>query len=199
MLAHYIFTETPYGRQSHRRTWSKQRKNFQDFNSSTAYSNKDDDLVHKIHFYQDIMNKRGKHRNNGDAFKQGTRYDFTAWYEAHYNNRYEKDGQPIPEHEKDIRETASNGPYTKEFRVPPGYPQTNVYKLRPSRPQAWRPPTNVERQMEKQQQVEDRRDLRRIYFMVLATFFTIFGMVFVFEPSAPLHRPPSVDDNSKSD
>lgn len=193
---HFI-AETGYGGQSHRRTWPKQRRNPPDHNSSTAYNNKDDDLVNKIRFYQEIMNKRAKRPFAGDASKHGTRYDFNAWYDAHYNNRYEKDGEPIPDHGEDIREASSKDPYRLNNRVPPGYPQGNVYKLRPSRPQAWRPPTNVERQLEKEQEVEKRRYLLRVSLV----FVTIFGLsgYFLFDSSVPLHRPPSINDRSEDD
>lgn len=143
------------------------------------------------------MNRRGKRPSDGDAFKHGKHYDFNAWYDAHYSNRYEKYGEPIPDHDEDIRKTSSKDPYKLNNRVPPGYPQGNVYKLRPSRPQAWRPPTNVERQLEKEQEVEKRRYLLRTS-LVFITFFGII-MCFLFDSSVPLHRPPSIDGKSRDD
>lgn len=160
-------------------------------------SDKDDDLVDKIRFYQEIMNKRAKRPSGGHTFNAGDkRFDYDAWQDAHYTDRNERWT------EANFRNFRSRDPFDMGGPVPPGYPQGNPYRLRPQRPRAWHPPASAEPHLRKEREANMEKAFRQLIVMLTMMSFVILvmGMIgFNDDPRVPLRRPPSHDRRPTED
>lgn len=180
----FPISETPYHRMTARRSRHGPSPTDQRYQSS----DKDDDLVNKIRFYQEIMNKRAKRPSGGNTFNAGKRFDYDAWNDGHYNARNEQWT------EANFRNFRSRDPFDMGGGpVPPGYPQGNPYRLRPQQQTAWRPPASAEPHLRKEREANTEQAFRQMMVIGALTFFVILALS-VFgsrnDPRAPLGRLP---------
>lgn len=195
-------TETPYSRITPRRSrFGQSPTSAEHYRSSFEYNDKDDDLVNKIRFYQEVMRKRARNPSDANTFRKEKPFNFDAWNDAHYNNRHGRHQADEKWTENSFRTFRSKDPFDMNGRVPPGYPQGNIHKLRPQRPSSWRPPLNVREHLDKEHEANMKESMSQ--FVRLMTIVIVGSMVIAMLTGGgtpPRRRPlPPLDERPRND
>lgn len=139
--------ETPFGRVSRRSRYKQQPTE-----SSSTFSEKDEELAEKIRSYRENMRKKTK-KPSGDEefiFRRENVFDFEAWYKAHFNDDFETKlrNERIKQYAEQYDE--------QKMRILKG-----EFRIRPPRPYLERKPlSDIEYQMEEMTRNDMRKEIQ---------------------------------------
>lgn len=154
--------DTPYGKSRRRRPY------YNNAESSSTFSEKDEELAEKIRDFRQNMRKKAKKKTADEyeefMYRRENMFDFDAWYQAHFRGDY-------TEKIRNERTMKNAREYQEQMdRIARG-----VYRVRPPRPlpQHDEPPSDIEIQIAKMEAKEFRKDVTH-FFMFIALFLVSF-------------------------
>lgn len=173
-ICEYILTishslETPFGRVSRRSRYKQQ----QPTESSSIFSEKDEELAEKIRTYRENMRKRTK-KPSGDEefiFRRENVFDFEAWYKAHFNDDFDTKlrNERIKQYAEQYNE--------QKMRILRG-----EFRIRPPRPYLERKPqSDIEYQMEEMTRNDMRKEIQNTLLLGIIVMFCFCAILIIME------------------
>lgn len=175
----FISLVTPYGKVRRRRptTYTAQ--------SSSEYSEKDEELAEKIRAFRQNMRKKTR-KPPSDEYEEfmsrrQNMFDFDAWYRAHFRGEYT---------DKIRNERAEQ--YAREYQEQMDRLARGV-NIRPPRPlpRHSEPPSDIEIQLAEMHIKEFRKDIATIFFLIGLFFVGFFVSAYIIETN--IDKSPWVD------
>lgn len=154
--------ETPYGRVQRRPRYKQPQQS----ESSSSFSEKDEDLAEKIRSYRANMRKNARRPREDEefTFRRENVFDFDAWYRAHFNDDFDTKLR-----DERIKQYAEQYKEQKQ-RILRG----DMFRIRPPRPYLERKePSDIENQMEEMTQKEIRREIKNTLLLGIIVIVSI--------------------------